>query len=188
MPAPAHEIVWSNRPPISLRWRPARAEWQQLRGARRRKGVMTDETEERLWLEVYDARQRYFESVLGPLPGDILKMLNMTGVWPGGGLYVIPASKLGGDVWVYITFGLSNYDMPTGIALTKTEFADGKVKTTLEKREPAARAMARPATATRFCWRQGTRRIGRSASCNGRSRRRSSTMPACSGASSGMTG
>jgi hypothetical protein len=71
---------------------------------------MTDETEERLWLEVYDARQRYFESVLGPLPGDILKMLNMTGVWPRGGLYIIPASKIGGDVWVYTTFGLSNHD------------------------------------------------------------------------------
>jgi hypothetical protein len=69
MPAPAHEIVWSNRP--AIRWRRARAEWQQLRGARPRKGVMTDETEERLWLEVYDAPQRHFESVLGPLPGDI---------------------------------------------------------------------------------------------------------------------
>jgi hypothetical protein len=30
--------------------------------------------------------------------------------------------------------------MPTGIALTKTEFADGKIKTTLEKRAPAGRA------------------------------------------------
>jgi hypothetical protein len=101
---------------------------------------MTDETEERLWPEVHDARQRCFECVLGPLSGDILTMLNMTGVWPGGGLYIIPASRIGGDVWLYTTFGLSDHDMPTGIALTKTEFADGKVDAALEKREPAARA------------------------------------------------
>jgi hypothetical protein len=149
---------------------------------------MTDETEERLWLEVYDARQRYFESVLGPLPGDILKMLNMTGVWPRGGLYIIPASKIGGDVWVYTTFGLSNHDMPTGIALTKTEFADGKVNTALEKREPAARAPGAAGYGYEILLATRASRIGRSASCNGRSRRRSSTMPACSGASSGMTG
>jgi hypothetical protein len=101
---------------------------------------MTDETQERLWQEVYDARRRYFESVLGPPPNETLKMLNMTGVWPGGGLYVIPASKIGHDTWVYTPFGLSNHGMSAGIALTKTEFADGKVKATLEKREPALRA------------------------------------------------
>jgi hypothetical protein len=46
------------------------------------------------WQRTYDARQRYFESTVGPLPGDILKMQNMMGVWPGGGLFVIPAKKI----------------------------------------------------------------------------------------------
>lgn len=36
----------------------------------------------------------------------------MAGVWPGGGLYVIPADKIGKDITVYSTFGLTNSDMP----------------------------------------------------------------------------
>jgi ABC-type glycerol-3-phosphate transport system substrate-binding protein len=48
---------------------------------------------EKLWLATYDARQKYFEKNLGPFPKDILKMANMTGVWPGGGLFVLPAQK-----------------------------------------------------------------------------------------------
>jgi hypothetical protein len=55
---------------------------------------------EEFWNQVYDARRDYFESTIGPLPGDILKMLNMTGVWPGGGFFVIPAEKVGPDIWV----------------------------------------------------------------------------------------
>lgn len=47
-----------------------------------------------LWQATYDARQQYFERTVGPFPKDILKMLNMTGVWPGGGLFVIPALKI----------------------------------------------------------------------------------------------
>jgi hypothetical protein len=68
---------------------------------------------EKLWLATYDARQKYFEKNLGPFPKDILKMANMTGVWPGGGLFVLPAQKLDKSLSVYTTFGLSNPDMPT---------------------------------------------------------------------------
>jgi len=89
--------------------------------------VAAGDTEDKGWRENYDARQRYFESTVGPLPKDILKMLNMTGVWPGGGLFVMPADKLGSNLSMYTTFGLSNSDMPTNVRMA--DFAlesDGK--------------------------------------------------------------
>ena len=70
---------------------------------------------EELWNQVYDARRAHFERTIGPLPNDILKMMNMTGIWPGGGLFVIPADRVGPDVWAYTTFGFSNPDMPTTV-------------------------------------------------------------------------
>ena len=70
---------------------------------------------EELWNQVYDARRAYFENTIGPLPNDILKMIEMTGIWPGGGLFVIPADRVGPDVWAYTTFGLTNPDMPTTV-------------------------------------------------------------------------
>ena len=67
------------------------------------------------WQATYDARQRYFEKTIGPLPNDILKMLNMMGVWPGGGLFVIPALKVSDLLTAYTTFGFTNPDMPTSV-------------------------------------------------------------------------
>ena len=68
----------------------------------------------------------------------------MAGVWPGGGLFAIPALKIGDDVWVHTTFGFTNPDMPTGVALEKTGFdADEqgrrRVRTRIVKHEPAAK-------------------------------------------------
>jgi len=42
-------------------------------------------------------------------------MQNMTGVWPGGGLFVVAAPKIGKHLTVYTTFGLTNSDMPTRV-------------------------------------------------------------------------
>lgn len=72
------------------------------------------------WQETYDARQSYFQSAFGRLPDDILKMLNLSGYWPGGGLFVIPFEKYEGQqqLAVYTSFGLSNIDMPVS---TKTD-------------------------------------------------------------------
>jgi hypothetical protein len=65
-------------------------------------------------------------------------MRNLMGVWPGGGLFVIPADHLGGGLWAYTTFGLSNADMPTSIAVGKNETGpDGSQRSTLYKRDPA---------------------------------------------------
>lgn len=101
-----------------------------------------DSAQDKAWQATYRARQSYFETTVGPLPQDILKMLNMTGVWPGGGLFVIPARKLGADRSVYTTFGLTNPDMPTGTRMADFSLEhDGKRATraggTLQKKEPA---------------------------------------------------
>ena len=80
--------------------------------------------EEAFWQQVYDSRTAYYEKYIGQFPDDILKMGNMTGVWPGGGLFVIQADKLGKDLWVYTTFGMTNPDMPAS-----TMMADYKIET-----------------------------------------------------------
>lgn len=83
-----------------------------------------------LWNQVYDARRSYFESAIGPLPNDILKMMSMTGIWPGGGLFVIPADRLGPDIWAYTTFGFTNPDMPTTVTTS-----DARIETDVEGRQ-----------------------------------------------------
>jgi Suppressor of fused protein (SUFU) len=97
---------------------------------------------EKLWQSTYDARQKYFENAVGPFPKDILKMLNMTGVWPGGGLYDLPAQKIGKQLSVYTTFGFTNSDMPTKVQMSGfNSGSDGKRATqaqgTLAKKQPA---------------------------------------------------
>jgi hypothetical protein len=97
---------------------------------------------DKLWQATYDARQKYFERTVGPLPTDISKMLNMTGVWPGGGLYVIAARGLGQHQSVYTTFGFTNPDMPTTVQMSGfARESDGKRPTqaggTLSKKPPA---------------------------------------------------
>lgn len=97
---------------------------------------------EKLWQATYEARQKYFEAAVGPFPNDILKMLNMTGVWPGGGLYVIPAPKIGQGLSVYTTFGFTNADMPTTVQMGGFNLAsDGARATqaggTISKKVPA---------------------------------------------------
>ncbi|WP_343586723.1 suppressor of fused domain protein [Herbaspirillum sp.] len=99
---------------------------------------------EKLWLATYDARQKYFEKNLGPFPKDILKMANMTGVWPGGGLFVLPAQKLDKSLSVYTTFGLSNPDMPTTLQMSgfrSEPRSNGAASTqgVLVKKTPAAK-------------------------------------------------
>lgn len=74
-----------------------------------------------LWQQVYDARSRLFEQHFGSLPNDILKMMDLSGVWPGGGLYVIPTTIAGEPGFIYTTFGLSNPDMPTTVELVDVE-------------------------------------------------------------------
>lgn len=64
------------------------------------------------WQANYDARASFFVDAVGPLPPQIQKMVTLTGVWPGGGFFVIPAAKLDPAANLYTTFGLTNPDMP----------------------------------------------------------------------------
>ncbi|NHZ33939.1 suppressor of fused domain protein [Massilia rubra] len=73
------------------------------------------------WQQVYDARSRLFERHFGTLPADILQMMDLSGVWPGGGLYVIPTRIAGEPGVIYSTFGLSNPDMPATVEMVDTQ-------------------------------------------------------------------
>ena len=100
-----------------------------------------EEAAEQLWQATYHARQRYFEAEIGPFPNDILKMLNMTGVWPGGGLFVVPAPKLGHNLSAYTTFGFSNPDMPATVrvsdfSLESDEHGVSRGSSTLSAKQP----------------------------------------------------
>jgi len=83
-----------------------------------------DEQADAYWQQVYSARKDYFVGHFGQFPNDILKIGHMFGIWPGGGLYVIPAKKISDDAWVYTTFGLTNPDMPAS-----TTFSDASTET-----------------------------------------------------------
>ncbi|WP_431262964.1 suppressor of fused domain protein [Roseateles chitinivorans] len=108
-----------------------------------------EKTQEQSWQETYDARQKYFEGTVGPLSNDILKMLNTSGVWPGGGLYAIPAPKMGSGMAVYTTFGFTNPDMPTSVRMTDFKLSsEGNRTTKAEGRlEAKPRAPQRPGAA-----------------------------------------
>lgn len=100
--------------------------------------------EDRRWQAAYSAREKYYQASIGEFPEDILKLPHLTGVWPGGGLFVLKADKLGPDAWVYTTFGLSNVGMPTPVALVANDTQSdvlGRVtssESSLGKRTPAA--------------------------------------------------
>ena len=76
---------------------------------------------EKEWQQVYDAREAIYEKNIGKLPNDIMKAPNLFGIWPGGGFYVIPADKIKKGLWVYSTFGFTNSDMPSTVTATEIE-------------------------------------------------------------------
>ena len=76
-----------------------------------------DKSEETPWVQTHDAREKYFASAIGPLPKDLIKLHSLSAVWPGGGLLVIPAPRLGANLAVYTTSGFTNTDMPTDVRM-----------------------------------------------------------------------
>lgn len=62
---------------------------------------------------VITAREALYSEHFGTLPQDILKMANLVGRWPGGGIYKIESRQQNGNTrWIYISSGLSNPDIP----------------------------------------------------------------------------
>jgi hypothetical protein len=101
-------------------------------------------SEEKEWQRVYDAREAFYEKNIGKLPDDIMKAPNLFGIWPGGGFYVIPADKIKKGLWVYSTFGLTNTDMPASLTATDIEVKhndQGRVISSSSKLEKKSRAM-----------------------------------------------
>lgn len=82
------------------------------------------DAEDAFWQEVYDARHRFYQQHFGDCPDDILKVGHLFGVWPGGGLFVIPCSKIEPNLYAYTTFGLTNPDMPTTTTLIESSSID----------------------------------------------------------------
>ena len=89
----------------------------------------TQSGEERLWDQVCEARTAAFEAGFGTLPDDIQKIAHMIGVWPGGGLYVIPAPHVRPGAAIYASFGLTNPDMPTTVTISQatSDSVDGRI-------------------------------------------------------------
>ena len=82
------------------------------------KVVPPEQQSDDLWQKVYGDREKFYTDQIGALPSDILKIGHMFGVWPGGGLFAIPASKIGVGCWAYSTFGFTNLDMPANIKIS----------------------------------------------------------------------
>lgn len=91
------------------------------------------------WQANYEARASFFAASVGPLPEQIQKMVTLTGVWPGGGFFVIPAAHLASASSLYTTFGLSNPDMPA-----KTRLRESPAKAEQDTLEPQPPAAAEP--------------------------------------------
>ncbi len=86
---------------------------------------VSDEQHEERWQAVYRAREVFLTSRFGAPPDEIQKLMNLTGVWPGGGIFPIEASQLGG-MGMCTSCGLTNYDMPPPVRLEKQERAENK--------------------------------------------------------------
>ena len=61
---------------------------------------------------VIRAREAAYYEYFGELPADILKMADLMGRWPGGGIYKIRHNTPDGVRWIYISSGLANPGIP----------------------------------------------------------------------------
>ena len=75
--------------------------------------------DEKAWDAVYAAREALYAQHLGKLEGDVQKLINMMGIWPGGCLVQLESPRHG--VWVTSSFGLTNPDMPATTTLESFE-------------------------------------------------------------------
>jgi hypothetical protein len=64
----------------------------------------------KVWDQVYATREAAYLEHFGAVDGDVQKLMNLTGVWPGGCLVQIHAARH--QLWVSSSFGLTNADMP----------------------------------------------------------------------------
>lgn len=84
-------------------------------------------TNAELWRATDEMRGLFLETTIGPLPRTFKQMPGMASAWPRGGLYVIPAKRLGDGLFAYTTFGLSNPDMPASARIAEAS-ASGNLR------------------------------------------------------------
>jgi hypothetical protein len=117
-------------PPVEVRvWQEPQGVWRAAVNRREPPGAggvpPADATaQEQFWERAVRAREEFFTAHFGPLPGEIQKLVNLMGLWPGGGLYQFEAPRLHG-LGVCTTWGLSNPDMPTPVRLAHSEWTQG---------------------------------------------------------------
>ena len=70
---------------------------------------------------VLSARESAYREHFGPLPDDIMKMADLIGRWPGGGIYQIRRDTPDGSYWITLSSGLSNPDIPAAESDTNIE-------------------------------------------------------------------
>ncbi|HEY9027867.1 MAG TPA: suppressor of fused domain protein [Burkholderiaceae bacterium] len=113
-----------------------------------RPGLPAEAADDAHWQAVYGARQAWYEQAFGLFPSDILKMKNLTGVWPGGGLFALPADRVEPGLWLYTTFGLSNPGMPARVVSRDVQIApDGSFSGTLQAKAPESIVVPPPGAA-----------------------------------------
>ncbi|HXR77861.1 MAG TPA: hypothetical protein VN737_17910 [Bryobacteraceae bacterium] len=103
--------------------------------------------ESKLWDQVYVAREAIYAEHFGAIDGDVQKLMNLTGVWPGGCLVQIHAARH--QLWVSSSFGLTNPDMPARIRpeqFTVEQDAQGQAT------QYSTRLVARPPRAVPAGW------------------------------------
>lgn len=102
-----------------------------------------EDADEALWQQVYAAREDYYLKHFGQFPNNILKIGHVFGVWPGGGLFVIPATVIGADIVAHTTFGFSNPDMPATTSVSDVDVErdeHGRVTKTSGRLQPKTKA------------------------------------------------
>jgi len=122
--------------------------WSRIRsllsGCASNTPIDESDADEVLWQQVYAAREDYYREHVGQLPKDILKIGHMFGVWPGGGLFVIPATAIGENIYAHTTFGFSNPDMPAATSASNVDVErddQGRVRRTTMRLQPKAKAV-----------------------------------------------
>lgn len=70
----------------------------------------SDPAAEAAWNAVYAAREAFYAEHFGRIEGDVYKMMNLMGIWPGGCLVQVAGGPSG--IVTSSTFGLTNPDMP----------------------------------------------------------------------------
>lgn len=103
--------------------------------------------ESTVWDEVYAAREAIYAQHFGNIDGDVQKLMNLTGVWPGGCLVQIHAARH--KLWVSSSFGLTNPDMP---ARTRPEQFTVEQDAQGQATQYSARLAGRPPRAVPADW------------------------------------